>query len=552
MAALGWSGLLTRNASGVVFALASVVAAVIAGFLLHLGARQYLGYDSIWHVFIARQHDWRSFRNEVLENAHPPLFYLLLKFCIACFGKSFLAYRAASIAAIAVSVVLFAWLMLKLSVNPGLAVLGAAALGFSANSIEIGLEVRSYALFLAFELVALGFYLSWLGARPGKVSASSRAGFAASMSGALLSHYSGFFFLGATLAAPMILWILHPRWRARLRRELRQHPLGVVAMFTAPATVAVTLYVVHVSRFPRGFNHVTEFMLDPRMESPLHFVLRTSRDLELLFLPAGLHGTSASAVTVFLAAVLTWLMTHRKARGTLAVVPFVLLVPMVLVNLAAGLAGRYPYGGYLRHEIFLFPFAALSLFTGVELARRCLPGRWSSKPAWNLIVAAGVGVTTWTAVSSFAVSVDPIEEEPLTHFRQRIPEPAAVLTDQFTFILLFGEYHDWNWSIRWQDRAQPMSQVWDVSKGTHHLAVCREMEWLLDPSQLRDYSSAAACLRHAEVDQLAVFSIQQGGFTAPWRTEIYSFAQKLGPAAGLSLKSMFVDGDSFYGQLAGR
>jgi len=34
--------------------------------LVYLGRRERLGYDSFWHIFIARQHDWSQFWSEVV------------------------------------------------------------------------------------------------------------------------------------------------------------------------------------------------------------------------------------------------------------------------------------------------------------------------------------------------------------------------------------------------------------------------------------------------------------------------------------------------------
>jgi hypothetical protein len=84
------------------------VACATSLLLLWLGARQYLSYDGVWHVFIARQESWASFWREVIDNAHPPLFYALLGVAIRALGKAFLAYRAISISAAVLSALLIA------------------------------------------------------------------------------------------------------------------------------------------------------------------------------------------------------------------------------------------------------------------------------------------------------------------------------------------------------------------------------------------------------------------------------------------------------------
>src|SRR5260370_11368589 len=111
-----------------------VVAAGVSVYLGILATRQYVGYDSFWHVFIARQESWRNFWREVQDNAHPPLFYLLLKAAFALLGNSLLVYRLWSIFGIAVSTVLLARLTCRLTRNAPLGIVAAAAFAFSARA----------------------------------------------------------------------------------------------------------------------------------------------------------------------------------------------------------------------------------------------------------------------------------------------------------------------------------------------------------------------------------------------------------------------------------
>ena len=70
-----------------------VVLALTAGALVFLGSREFIGYDSYWHVFIARQDRWPNFWREVRDNAHPPLFYLMLRLSAYWLGPHMLVYR---------------------------------------------------------------------------------------------------------------------------------------------------------------------------------------------------------------------------------------------------------------------------------------------------------------------------------------------------------------------------------------------------------------------------------------------------------------------------
>lgn len=531
------------------------VALATVALLASLSSHEYLGYDSIWHVFIARQESWSSFFREVSDNAHPPVFYLLLKGAIKVLGKSLLAYRAWSILAVAATTLLLARLTSRVTGNAPLAIAAAAAFGLSANIFEVGLEVRSYAVFLAFALVALSAYIQWLGARPGRATPQTRATFAAALSAAILSHYSAFFLLGGMIAAPSLLYAIHPRWRIRLTRDLQRHGAAAATMFGVPVAVGIAAFVAHVRHLPHGFNHVAEFMLDRRLESLPAFILRTTRSLVLLFIPgAGMQGLAGTLLAIVLMGGLCWLMMRRSVRGRGSVVPFVLLAVMALLNLAAGLAGRYPYGGYMRHELFLFPVAILCLFTAIEVARRTVPVRWSSSGLWTGVAALGVAANVWLALTTLTLTSMPLRQEPMKRFEGYFGKPPAVLmTDQFNFIFVFGEFHEWTWHLRWEQPGRPMWQVWDVSRGGQRFEVCREREWQSDFTQPGFYASVASCLQQAAADRVAVFRPQQGGNPAPRQISAApERVRKLAEAAGMEAVAVHVDGEDVYAQFSKR
>ena len=82
--------------------LLAVIALIAAVPMLHMGIHDRIDYDGWWHVFIAREAPWSSFWADVYRNAHPPLFYLLLR-PMTWLGSGRLVYRALSIAAAVVA-----------------------------------------------------------------------------------------------------------------------------------------------------------------------------------------------------------------------------------------------------------------------------------------------------------------------------------------------------------------------------------------------------------------------------------------------------------------
>ena len=131
-----------------------VVISIGAGVLmLYFGSIARIEYDGWWHVFIARVSDWPMFWREVYSNAHPPLFFLLLKFASFFLGCSRLAYRSVSIISGVFSIFLVGLIVAKLCRNRITVVLATLAFATSTATVIMANEVRSYMLAAAFFLL---------------------------------------------------------------------------------------------------------------------------------------------------------------------------------------------------------------------------------------------------------------------------------------------------------------------------------------------------------------------------------------------------------------
>lgn len=536
----------------------AATAAVTTTLLVVLAGRQQVDYDGFWHVFVARQESWGPFVREVIQNAHPPLYYLVLKGAVLLFGNSALVYRVPALLAVAVATVLLTRTAVTVTRNPPLAVVAGVAFGLSASLVQTALAVRAYALFVAALVAATWAYVEWLAARPGRATARARPLFAAALSAALLSHYSAFFFLGAAVIAPGILVLLHARWRVRLRRELAGHRLALLAMFGLPLAVAAGVMAVHLRLWGLGsrLNHVPQFMYDARLESASAFLLRTTGSLAQLFLPdLGIERRVMAVAAVLLVGAFLWLVSLRPVRGRVLAVPIVLFALMLAANVVAGLTHRYPYGGYLRHEVFLFPFAVLGLFAALECARRAAPFPWSSNRRWVAGIGTAVAASVALWLSTLQVGTQLPGAVEMSRFRSVLGKPPLVLVDQYNFIVMFGHLHEWRWHLRWearsprvwQARRQRMWQVWDVSRNGERVQVCRHALWQLNFSAPDFYADVAECLRTAGADHVAVYRPQQGGFTPAWKIEeTAALVRELGPRGGVSAAALFVEGDDVY------
>jgi hypothetical protein len=298
-----------------------------------------------------------------------------------------------------------------------------------------------------------------------------------------------------------------------------------------------------------GIAHVAEFLYDGHTESRFAFLLRTTRSLALLFLPeVGLQGTAATALAVLVIAALFWLMARRTARGSPMVAPFAFLLTMAAANAISALRGGYPFGGYTRHEVFLFPFALLSLFAAIELARRAVPPIASNRLVWASAAGLLVAVSSRGAASKFPARSAELAQAQFDRFHGHFGTPPGLLADQYNFITVFGHYHDWRWRLRWQaPLAVGTWQVWEVARGNEEVFICREHAWQSDFGKLDLYEDVSDCLRRAGVDRVAVFRPQQGGNSPPWNVADTAVrARELAAVIGLSPIEVVVDGADIY------
>jgi len=529
------------------WSLAAVLVAT-AGVLVFLGRRQPIGYDSNWHIFIARQDRWSNFWREVRDNAHPPLFYLGVRAASAVLGPAMLSYRFISIVGTVASTALVSSIVWRTTTNRALAVVSAAAFGFAYGSIMVGLEIRAYALCAAFTLLAFLFYLDWLRTPPYRPRTRACVGFALAATAATLTHYSTFFFLAAVLVTPLALAGVSRRWRRRLLATIASSPWATVVMFAVPLAVAAAAYVIHVALWGGGrLNHVPDFMFNPATERPGRFLVRNTINLAAILAPGGsefvsglYNGVQAAAVAVLGVTVAAGLLQLGRARAPrLAAVPVLVVTIMVVLNSIGGLTRRYPYGGVARHEFFIVPFAVISLFSLIEVVRRGAPRRLRGRRAWAAAVAAGVAVSVASWTATFEVQPEALFQSTMTHFRTLVPSPRAVLLDQFSFIVFFAHYHDWRWRAgdEWPDES--VRQGWLVTKGGTTIAVCRNMQWSLDMTNTITYDAIVECGQRMHVDRVAIFRTHWWGTPA----SIAAFDPHLAASNGLTPTAMERDGD---------
>jgi Dolichyl-phosphate-mannose-protein mannosyltransferase len=520
--------------------------------LLALYRSELIGYDAYWHVFVARQDVWSNFWQEVGFTAHPPLFYLCLRAAIFLFGNNALAYRIVSILATVGSAWLVGRIVQRITSHRALPPLSACLFGLSLTTVSVGLDVRAYALSVLCLLWASLAYLDLMEQAFSGPLRSARVQFGLMTTLALTTHYTAAFFLVACLAAPLVTAIANRDFRRRLLGGMRAYLMANTVTFGIPVAVLITAYFVQIRFGDQYTAHLPAFLFSGEAEGAGEFLLRTTKALFELFLPTLTYEQSATtlvvggprlttisfgALLVFIAAAAAWLtfrlMMKRDTRSIVSSVPLVLLIAMLFLLVSAALLGRYPYGGELRHQFFLFPFIVIVLTLGVDRVYL-----WAAHRRLRSVVvglfALGVILNTMIWTTHFRITPGYILQAQMDTFRQLFPSPEAVYVDGFNTINLFTHHHQWRWTFLRRVGSESLD-VWHTSDGPHGFYVCRDMtRSLLDLSEDATYRRLAACLSATNTKQVAVFGPRPGGVPAAWPVErTASIAASAGHRAGL-------------------
>ncbi len=474
---------------------------------LYLGATQFIEYDGYWHVFIATQDDWQQFRWEYNSNFHPPLFYLLLKVAIR-FGRTRLVYRAISLAAGIAAIFVIGQIAKKISRVSYMPAFAALVYGIALPSIIISCEVRSYMLSVFFVLASFYYFLDLLDT-DAKVPGRSRLLFALNAVLAGYSHYGAFFYVFACGLVVVLFYIflLKPRPWNRFALDLAAFGLIGVALGY--------VFFAHAQPHVVMAEHLqTHYFHAGGQESLMDFLLRNSYELFNLFspLPVGTVGGFYVVLAVLAAAAswLVYLIRHlHERKNALAMATVVVTLATLASIMASAVIGRYPFGGALRQQFFLFPFMVLC---GSLLLDRVVAGVWDQKRGFMLLLVAVAGTAgAWSlAFARYPKMQTELGTAQMNRFRQNFPAPAAVYVDQYNLINFFTHYHDWNWHFVSRSGAVTGVDTYNVSRGNNRMLLFRDKtRWNLDFSEPALYRDFAKCIRSESLPSLTAYAVRQ-------------------------------------------
>jgi hypothetical protein len=535
-----------------------VIALLVAAPMLYMAVHDRIDYDGWWHVFIAREAPWARLWRDVEHNAHPPVFYLLLR-AAAWFGSGRLVYRSLSIAAAIVATYVVGRIAARVFRTPALSLLCALAFGLAVPTVVMACAVRSYMLSLALVLIAFRPYLDLVAPTPARIEANTRVVFVLAIVGAIVTSYSAIFFVCAAGVLPCLYAAVDRRYRTWLIARLRTQWPQEIACIVPIVAVIVAAYAVHMSRFAAPMSHTAAFYPD-QLESAAgwgrgsaSFLARTVVAEIDLFSPlpiARLPG-AVRAMVVLLCAALAGglaLTLRRRSDWAIASAPLATLVIMATAIVGASLLGRYPFGGFLRQQCVLFPFAVLSAFALVdEIATRIHSQR--------LMVAVSVAVILNAIVQwrqLHLVSAETGTQE-VTRFNRFFGDARAVYVDQFSLIPFFAAHQRDEWPAQTAVGQRFFALPVIEPQGT--FLVLRDMtRWsseLADPGLHRDLREVLELTHLPSID---VFWLRQDAYLLPTppRLERVQLAESMVQAAEsehLRVERLVLDGFDVYARL---
>ncbi|MBV9302426.1 MAG: phospholipid carrier-dependent glycosyltransferase [Acidobacteriaceae bacterium] len=494
---------------------------------LLLGAHQFIHYDGYWHVFIATQDRWALFFSEWRKDAHPLLFYLLLRY-VARLGHSHLVYRSICIFPGVGSVFLIGQIARRLLRSRIIALLAAAAFGFSITMIDMSCDVRGYPLALFLVLCAFLFFLDlFVDFSQARIN-RALLWFGIFSSLAISTEYYAVFFWLACLIAVLVCALRYPAFREAVVKRLaanRRSALGSIALVLC---IVAALYFTHVRYQPTTENNVSQFYFQAG-DSLLRFLSSGLRSDLNYFLPVEIASTAAMIALflsgLFLLFYLVFLHSGNErqvAATTPALIFFLLLSELILLSLVR----RYPFGGYVRQQSILFPFL---LLTGFVILDRSvgLFRNFSIRNTLLITVAILIAVNFSYRWRKFPKISEELFTREYNTFRTNLSRAEIVYVDQFSLIAYYIHTYSWKWQFT---KHVPGNEKVDAylttsPSGEQQMILRNKDEWNFDLLDPKFYFVLADSLRTAQVKSANLFFLKQ--MAKPDRASVDSDVQTI-------------------------
>jgi hypothetical protein len=515
---------------------------------LLLATSQYVEYDGYWHVWIAQQDRWANFIREYQTNAHPPLYFILLRLSFL-FGRTQLVYRSVSLIAGAASVWMLGRTALRATLSPLWAALAALTYGLAMPSILVSNEVRTYMLAAFLVQVSFYYFLDLIAERQ-PASLRPRVLFAVTATLACLSEYYALIYVGAALLVALALPIL--------RRETRSISATAREIVTFALILALPVweYISHLGARSVAYDHLPDYYFRPNAaESAVAFLWRNLRNEMNWFSPWAVpDGPAFCAVVAILLATATvtvYLLRKASTPKDLAALASLLFPTIILAAImTGGLVRAYPFGGFLRQQYILFPFVVVCPFLFVD---RLL----ESAPPMVTRTLAGLVAIVVTLVSIQNYQVWPKDSgllltEQMSRYNRMFPAAEGVYIDQFNLITFFTHHHNWNWVFVSPLPGSTTVDVYRLSGDRRSMLLFRDLDhWLLDLREPDLYTLMSRGMHTFHLSSMTIFCPAQ--FPGKPRTQLQETAYRtriaeLSAAQGLCVQTLELENYDVYAE----
>jgi hypothetical protein len=408
--------------------------------------------------------EWSSFWNEYLGNAHPPLFYLLIR-AMSGLADGIAPLRCVALVAgcccVPVTFLFVRECVSRDAIGTLAGLLAAALMAISQTAVEMSQIVRPYTLQIFAMTLGL-FYLVRFMRRGGRRSLPL---YAVWMTVALLTHYGTVLTL-AGVALTFFGLLAFRRLDGKQARSIVVWNLPLLAVLLA-------LYFLHIRPYLEGSAMAKDAMSGWLKELLIHDATQIwPRFLDVLstFGPR----TEGPAAIAFLVGLVV-----AARRKNVTVVLLALAVPAVAV--AASFAHKYPMSG-TRHSLYLVTLVVSPI--ALALAYGLLGGALSR----IVTVALSIGIACYpTEVALLLGSELPVRPRensvPLADFDKTRPAlraisktPGVIVIPLQAFFLLTQEFNQERqtatWAkdepfrrFRWGERDVLVVQQWEISLG---------------------------------------------------------------------------------------
>ena len=516
--------------------------------MLMLGASQFVEYDGYWHVWIAQQDRWFNFIREYRADAHPPLYYLLLRACL-WLGRTPLVYRAISLLAGAASVWMLGRTALKALRSPVWAALAALAYGLSLPVILTSNEVRGYMLSSFFIQISFYYFLDLVGKQQ-PPSLRPRVIFGVMTVLACLTEYYALLYLGAVMLFALSLPIVRrgSQWPRALLRE--------IATFAAILVIPVAEYISHLGAQSVAYDHLPDYYFQPgSAESAIAFLLRNLRNELNWFspwhVPDGAVYYAALAAQVAVAATIVFLVRRGNGpRNPQALAS--LVIPLLIMGaiMTAALIRAYPFGGFLRQQFVLFPFLAVCPFLFLDRVMANAPR------AVSLVIAGflALGVTyvsvenyqAWPKISEMLLT------DKMSRYNRLFPDAESIYIDQFNLITFFMHHHNWQWSFIAPLPGSSTVDVYKLSHDNRSMLLFRDKDhWNVDLRDPQLFSQMARGMRTWHLSSTTIFCLAQPVGKTRTEAQVTAYRERvaaLTSAEGLCVQRLDLDNYDVYAE----